>query len=74
MLCNVCHKHAEYERIVFHEATPTTIRLCPPCADTVELVDHMHRITEATDHAAKTVEVDSLIAAVEKAKVEAKGA
>ena len=73
MLCNVCRGHAQFERTVFHDATPTTIRLCPPCADKVELVDHMHRITEATDHASKTAAVDMLITAVEGAKAEAHG-
>ncbi len=71
MLCNVCRTHAEFERTVFHEATPIHIKLCQPCADKVELVGHMHRITEATDHAAKTAEVDSLVSAVEQAKAEA---
>ncbi len=71
MLCNICRKHAEYERTVFHEMTPTTIRLCPVCAEKVELVEHMHRISEAGDHTAKTAEVDSLLAAVERAKAEA---
>ncbi|MDJ0520718.1 MAG: hypothetical protein QNJ90_01445 [Planctomycetota bacterium] len=73
MLCNVCRGHADYERTVFHEMTPTKIRLCVPCADKVELVDHMHRITEATDHATKTAEVDSLIEAVQVAKSETRG-
>jgi len=68
MLCNVCRGHAQYERIVFHDTTPTTIRLCQPCADKVDLVGHMHRITEATDHATKTAEVDSLVSAVRDAK------
>jgi protein-arginine kinase activator protein McsA len=68
MLCNVCHQHAQFERTVFHEATPTKVRLCEPCADKVELVEHMHRITEATDHATKTAEVDSLLAAVKNAR------
>jgi len=68
MLCNVCRQHALIERTVFHEMTPKTIRLCEPCAERIELPDHMHRITAAGDHKAKTAAVDSLISAVERAK------
>ncbi len=68
MLCNVCRQRAQVERTVFHGVTPRTIRLCQPCADRVELVDHMHRISGAGDHAAKTAAVDDLVAAVERAK------
>jgi len=70
MRCIVCHEHAAFERTVFHNATPTRIRLCEPCADRVGLVDHMHRITEAHDHETKTAAVDALIAAVDGAKSE----
>jgi hypothetical protein len=44
--------------------------LCEPCAGKVDLVEHMHRITEATDHTTKTAAVDSLLAAVKTAKSE----
>ena len=68
MRCNVCHGHAVYKRSVFHDTKPVTVKLCEPCADRVGLVDHMHAISSAADHAAKTAAVDALIASVKQAK------
>lgn len=68
MRCNVCHASARYERTVFHDAKPTTIRLCDACSTKVQLVDRMHKIKEAATHEAKTQAVDELISAVESAR------
>ena len=71
MRCNVCHGHAVYQRTVFHGTAPMTVKLCEPCADRVGLVDHMHAIAIADDHAAKTAAVDALVDAVKQAKAKA---
>jgi protein-arginine kinase activator protein McsA len=68
MRCNVCHGQAVFQRTVFHDSAPTTIKLCEPCAERVDLVEHMHRIAHAESHDAKTAAVDGLLAAMQNAK------
>jgi hypothetical protein len=67
MRCNVCHGSVVFERTVFRGTAPTTIRLCQPCADKVDVHTHVEAIKNAGDHAEKDAAVAGLIAAVETA-------
>jgi hypothetical protein len=70
MRCNVCHGPVAFERTVFQGTKPTTIRLCEPCADKIDVLGHLDRIKGAADHAAKTEAIDGLLSAVQTASAQ----
>ena len=70
MRCTACHGPVVFERTVFHETTPSTVRLCASCADGIDAIGHMRAIAAAPDHAAKTAAVDALLEAVRACEME----
>ena len=73
MRCNACHGPVSFERSVFLGTKPETVRLCQPCADTIDVMTHMHAINEAGDHEEKNAAVGAFLDAVH-AQVAAKSA
>jgi hypothetical protein len=71
MRCNVCHGHVVFERTVFEGTAPKTVRLCEPCADSIDVMSHLDAIKAAPNHEAKTAAVSGFITAVETATAEA---
>lgn len=65
MRCNVCHGPVAFERTLFRGTQPTTIRLCMPCAEKVDVSSHLEQIKGAADHAAKEAAVASFLTAIE---------
>ena len=70
MRCTACHGPGVFERTVFHETTPTTVRLCATCADGIDAIGHMRAIAAAPDHVTKTAAVDAFLDAVRAAETE----
>jgi hypothetical protein len=65
MRCNACHGPVAFERTVFRGTQPTTIRLCMPCAEKVDVRSHLEQIKGAPDHARKEAAVASFLSAIE---------
>ena len=64
MRCMLCHEHASFERTVFQGTSPTTVRLCEPCAVKVDVSGHLESIHAADNHDAKNAAVAKFLAAV----------
>lgn len=62
MLCK--KKHADWEHAVFHDTTPTRVRLCLDCAQEKDANGHMGRIRAASDHEAKNAAVAEFLTAL----------
>ena len=74
MRCSACHGPVAFERSVFRGTQPTTVRLCAPCADQVDVMTHMAAIKAASDHAAKDAAVGAFLEAVHARETEASSA
>ena len=61
MLCMMCRGHATFSHTVFKGTSPTTVKLCPDCADKVRAEEHLRKIKEAVGHDAKTAAVDTFL-------------
>ena len=70
MRCNACHAHAVFERSVFLGTKPETVRLCQPCADSIDVHKHMDAINEASDHEHKNAAVNAFLEAVHAKQAE----
>ena len=64
MRCMLCHGRGVFERTVFKGTSPTTVRLCEPCAEKVNVMGHFERIKAAGDHETKTQAVEELLTAL----------
>ena len=71
MRCMICHGPVVFERTVFNATTPTTVRLCNPCATKVDVMKHLEGIKAAADHQAKNEAVASFLAAIDGASADA---
>jgi len=66
MRCMLCGSHAEFEHTVFQGTSPTTVRLCDPCATKVQVQEKVTAIKSAPDKGAKQAAVAELLRAVGK--------
>ena len=73
MRCSACTGPVAFERTVFRGTQPTTIRLCMPCAEKVDVRRHLEQIKGAADHAAKEAAVAGFLSAVEEVESTASG-
>lgn len=64
MRCTACHGPVGFERSVFQGTKPTTVRLCTPCAESIDVMVHMDAIKVAPDHASKDAAVQAFLDAV----------
>ena len=70
MRCTACHGPVAFERSVFLGTKPETVRLCAPCADSIDVMDHMAAIKAAVDHEAKNAAVSAFLDAVHACEAE----
>ena len=66
MRCVLCEQHATFTHTVFQGASPTTVKLCPACAEKVQADQHMANIKSAPDKDAKSTAVTQFLKAVGK--------
>ena len=66
MRCMLCHERGVFERTVFNGTQPTTVRLCRPCAERVNAIEHLEKIRTADNHAAKTDAVTEFLTVLGK--------
>lgn len=66
MRCIMCGGHATFDHTVFQGTAATKVRLCDPCAGKVDADEHLAKIKQAPDHAAKSEAVNDFLKAVGK--------
>ena len=66
MRCVLCEQHATFTQTVFQGASPTTVNLCPECAQKVHAEELVASIKGAPDKDAKSTAVAQFLKAVGK--------
>ena len=63
-MCMRCRAHANFNTTVFQGTSPTTIKLCDACAESINAESYIAAIKGAADHDAKNKAVVAFLAAV----------
>lgn len=64
MPCVICRSTATFKSTVFRGTSPTTVKLCRPCADKVRAEEQLARIKETHGHDLKMAAVDEFLNSV----------
>jgi len=66
MRCVLCEQHATFTQTVFQGTSPTTVNLCPACAEKVQADQLVEKIKSAPDKNAKSTAVTQFLKAIGK--------